>query len=174
VRTKHGRHSEDRCRLGRTGGGAPCGRCRVRKRVALRESSRPAELLSGCVSQGRSESDVARLLDDPKLVETAAEPIHALAGAGRLRIRARLHAGSAAVKEITKSVGMEHSLVAYHLRVLRDFGLVARHREGHHLIYELHDERVAELVEELVSHAQRISVRLANSKPRNRPWPDRP
>ena len=110
----------------------------------------------------RGESqDTTRLLDDPAFARTAAESIQALSAPSRLRILARLHAGPASVNEIADSVGMESSAVSHQLRLLRHLGLVTGERAGRQVVYELYDDHVADMLEQVVSHVEHVRLGLA-------------
>jgi ArsR family transcriptional regulator, nickel/cobalt-responsive transcriptional repressor len=105
--------------------------------------------------------DIERLLADPGFAGAAADSMQALATPSRLRILARLHAGPASVGELAEAVGMEGSAVSHQLRLLRHFGLVVGRREGRQVVYELHDDHVAELLLQVVSHVDHVRLGLA-------------
>jgi DNA-binding transcriptional ArsR family regulator len=113
---------------------------------------------------GSSHSHVERLLDDGGFARVAAESVQALATPSRLRILARLHAGPASVSEIAQSVGMEGSAVSHQLRLLRHLGLVLGERDGRQVVYELYDDHVAELLEQVVSHVDHVRLGLAGRR----------
>jgi len=113
------------------------------------------------MGHSREQHDPGRLLDDATFAQTAAESIQALATPSRLRILARLHGGPASVNEIAAAVGMEGSAVSHQLRVLRHLGLVTGRREGRQVVYELYDDHVADLLEEVVSHVEHLRLGLA-------------
>jgi ArsR family transcriptional regulator, nickel/cobalt-responsive transcriptional repressor len=113
------------------------------------------------MAHGREHSDTERLLDDRGFAQAAAESVQALATPSRLRILARLHAGPASVNEIAASVAMENSAVSHQLRLLRHLGLVVGRRTGRQVVYELHDDHVAELLEQVVSHVEHVRLGLA-------------
>jgi ArsR family transcriptional regulator, nickel/cobalt-responsive transcriptional repressor len=108
--------------------------------------------------------DTGRLLDDLAFARTAAESIQALSAPSRLRILARLHAGPASVNEIAHSVGMESSAVSHQLRLLRHLGLVTGERDGRQVVYELYDDHVADLLEQVVSHVEHVRLGLAGRR----------
>jgi DNA-binding transcriptional ArsR family regulator len=120
------------------------------------------------VAHDRDPDEVERLLGDPGFAQTAAESVQALSAPSRLRILARLHAGPASVNEIAKSVGMEGSAVSHQLRLLRHLGLVVGQRAGRQVVYELHDDHVAELLEQVVSHVEHVRLGLAGRHERTR------
>src|SRR4051794_33674889 len=101
---------------------------------------------------GDLHPDLRRVLDDPSYARAAAESIQALSTPSRLRILARLHAAPAAVNDLASAVGMEGSAVSHQLRLLRHLGLVVGRRDGRQVVYELHDDHVAALLEQIVSH----------------------
>jgi DNA-binding transcriptional ArsR family regulator len=111
-----------------------------------------------------AEPDIERLLGDSAFARTAAESIQALSAPSRLRILARLHAGPASVSEIAEGVGMEGSAVSHQLRLLRHLGLVVGQRDGRRVVYELHDDHVAELLEQTVSHVEHLRLGLAGRR----------
>ena len=113
------------------------------------------------MAHGREHSDIGRLLDDAGFTQAAADSVQALSAPSRLRILARLYAGPASVNDIAKSVGMEGSAVSHQLRLLRHLGLVVGQRDGRQVVYELHDDHVAELLEQVVSHVEHVRLGLA-------------
>jgi DNA-binding transcriptional ArsR family regulator len=112
------------------------------------------------MAHGREHSDIDRLLTDMGFAQAAAESVQALATPSRLRILARLHTGAASVNEIAGAVGMESSAVSHQLRLLRHLGLVAGKRDGRQVVYELHDDHVADLLDEVVSHVEHVRLGL--------------
>jgi DNA-binding transcriptional ArsR family regulator len=108
----------------------------------------------------RDAVDIERLLEDPGFARTAADSVQALSTPSRLRILARLHHGAASVSDIADSVGMESSAVSHQLRLLRHLGLVVGQRDGRQVVYELHDDHVAELLEQVVSHVEHVRLGL--------------
>ena len=113
------------------------------------------------MSHTRDHLDTDRLLDDAAFAQTAAESIQALSAPSRLRILARLHAGPASVNDIATAVGMESSAVSHQLRLLRHLGLVTGQRQGRQIFYELYDDHVADLLEQVVSHVEHVRLGLA-------------
>src|SRR4051794_4973025 len=116
------------------------------------------------MAHGRDHEDVNRLLEDSGFARTAAESVQALSAPSRLRILARLHAGPASVNEIAQNVGMESSAVSHQLRLLRHLGLVTGRRDGRQVVYELYDDHVAELLEQVVSHVEHVRLGLAGRR----------
>jgi DNA-binding transcriptional ArsR family regulator len=120
-------------------------------------------IVGAAMAHGR-EPDIERLLGDAAFARTAAESIQALSAPSRLRILARLHAGPASVGEIAAGVGMEGSAVSHQLRMLRHLGLVVGQRDGRQVVYELHDDHVAELLEQMVSHVEHLRLGMAGRR----------
>ena len=113
----------------------------------------------------RSEhEDTGRLLDDPAFARSAAESIQALSAPSRLRILARLHSGPASVNEIAAAIGMQSSAVSHQLRLLSHLGLVTGARDGRQVVYELYDDHVADLLEQVVSHVEHVRLGLAGRR----------
>ena len=113
------------------------------------------------MAHGTAPQDLGRLLDDSAFARVAAESIQALSTPSRLRILAKLHAGPASVNDIADSVGMESSAVSHQLRLLRHLGLVTGQRDGRQVVYELYDDHVADLLEQVVSHVEHVRLGLA-------------
>jgi len=105
--------------------------------------------------------DVRRVLVDDAFARAAADSIQALSAPSRLRILARLYAGPASVNDLAAAVGMEGSAVSHQLRTLRHLGFVTGRRDGRQVVYELHDDHVADLLEQVVSHVDHVRLGLA-------------
>ncbi|MBK5187022.1 MAG: helix-turn-helix transcriptional regulator [Gemmatimonadaceae bacterium] len=77
----------------------------------------------------------------------------------RLQIVDLLRGGERCVCDLTEALGMRQSLLSFHLKVLKDAGLVVDRREGRWAYYELNEEafeQLRELVGALPS--RRLSV----------------
>ena len=95
---------------------------------------------------------------DSKLARVVAERMRVLAAPSRVQILGRLKDGPCAVGELAEAVGMEPSAVSHQLRQLRHLGLVVGERQGRHVFYALHDQHVAELLDQAVFHVQHLSL----------------
>jgi DNA-binding transcriptional ArsR family regulator len=104
--------------------------------------------------------DLERLLDEPSYAQAAADAMQALSTPSRLRILAKLHAGPASVSDLAAAVGMEGSAVSHQLRLLRHLGLVVGQRDGRQVVYELHDDHVAAMLGQVVSHVEHVRLGL--------------
>lgn len=79
---------------------------------------------------------------------------HALSDLTRLSILERLRHGERCVCELTDALDAAQSRLSFHLRVLKDAGLVTDRREGRWMYYTLNPEALsdaAELVKTLAS-----------------------
>ena len=84
----------------------------------------------------------------------SARLFHALSDETRLSILERLRFGERCVCELTDSLEAAQSRLSFHLKVLKDAGLVTDRREGRWMYYTMNSEalgEVAELVEALAS-----------------------
>ena len=91
---------------------------------------------------------------DAEIAVAVAEAMRALAAPSRVLILGRLREGPCSVGALAAAVGMEQSAVSHQLRTLRHLGLVVGHRRGRQVIYALHDEHVATLLEHAVFHSE--------------------
>jgi len=98
---------------------------------------------------------------DAGFAGAVADTMQALATPSRVRILARLHAGASSVNELAEAVGMEPSAVSHQLRLLRHLGFVVGRREGRHVVYDLHDDHVAHLLQEAISHVEHLQLGLS-------------
>ena len=101
-------------------------------------------------------------IDEPTATAVAVT-MQALATASRVRILGRLREGACSVGDLADAVAMEPSAVSHQLRTLRQLGLVIGQRTGRQVIYTLHDDHVAALLNEAVFHTEHL--RLAASRP---------
>jgi DNA-binding transcriptional ArsR family regulator len=99
---------------------------------------------------------------DADFAGAVADTMQALATPSRVRILGRLRAGAASVNELADAVDMEPSAVSHQLRVLRHLGFVVGRREGRQVLYDLHDDHVAHLLEEAISHVEHVQLGLAD------------
>jgi DNA-binding transcriptional ArsR family regulator len=95
---------------------------------------------------------------DAATAKSVATTLQALATPSRLLILATLREGPTTVGRLAASITMEQSAVSHQLRLLRNLGLVVGHREGRHIVYELYDDHVAELIDQAVYHAEHVRL----------------
>ena len=77
----------------------------------------------------------------------AAQLFHALSDQTRLAILQRLRFGERCVCDLTDALDAAQSRLSFHLRVLKDAGLVTDRREGRWTYYTLNGESLAEAAE---------------------------
>jgi ArsR family transcriptional regulator len=73
----------------------------------------------------------------------------ALGDPARLAILDRLAGGTRCLCEMQEDLGMAPNLLSYHMRILREAGLVSGARRGRRIDYRLEQEGVAALRREL-------------------------
>ena len=81
--------------------------------------------------------------------ERSAALFHALSDEKRLRILSLLQEGEHCVCELSDALDLAQSLLSFHLKTLRDAGLVADRREGRWVYYALGTGAIAEALEVL-------------------------
>lgn len=94
-----------------------------------------------------------RLSPDPRVLSVAAAYFRAMGEPGRLSTLLELRAGEACVSELAEALGVGLPALSQRLRVLRQAGLVRSRREGRHIFYTLHDDHVAQLIDNALAHA---------------------
>lgn len=90
-----------------------------------------------------------------------ADTMQALATPSRVRILGRLRSGAASVSELADAVAMEPSAVSHQLRLLRHLGFVVGRRDGRRVVYDLHDDHVAHLLDQAIAHVEHVQLGLA-------------
>jgi ArsR family transcriptional regulator, arsenate/arsenite/antimonite-responsive transcriptional repressor len=90
-------------------------------------------------------------------ISRAATLFHALSDEARVEIVATLLGGERCVCDLMEVVGAAQSRLSYHLKVLRDAGLVSDRREGRWSYYTLEREAIVEAEALLASLRPRAS-----------------
>ena len=80
--------------------------------------------------------------DDPKPSVPPTRWFHALSDETRLEIVRLLSHGERCVCDLTEGLGAAQSRLSFHLKTLKDAGLVADRREGRWIYYRLVDEAI--------------------------------
>ncbi len=88
---------------------------------------------------------VARVLGREEGLERLARFFHALSDETRLRIVARLLAGEQCVCNLTDFLDAGQSRLSFHLKTLREAGLVEDRRDGRWVHYSLNHSALAEI-----------------------------
>jgi ArsR family transcriptional regulator len=94
--------------------------------------------------------------------ERAIELFHALSDETRLEIIELLRRGERCVCELTDSLNAAQSRRSFHLRVLKDAGVVRDRKDGRWVYYEL-DGEVFEEIEALVSEMKPRAVKRSEA-----------
>lgn len=98
---------------------------------------------------------------EARLDECVATLMGALSGPTRIRVLfALLDRGEMSTGELSKAIGMSDSATSHQLRVLRDLGLVRRHREGRSSVYALADDHLEVLLKESLYHVDHARLGL--------------
>src|SRR5687767_5960249 len=79
--------------------------------------------------------------------ERAAKLFHALSDETRFSVLQRLRFGERCVCDLTDALDAAQSRLSFHLKVLKDAGLVTDRREGRWMYYTLNPEALAEMAE---------------------------
>lgn len=83
----------------------------------------------------------------PLDTDRATRLFHALSDETRLSIMERLRRGERCVCELTDALDAAQSRLSFHLRVLKEAGLVADRREGRWMYYTVVPEALAEVAD---------------------------
>ena len=95
---------------------------------------------------------------DDDLTAKLAEIFKALADPTRVRIMHALSHAELCVGDLAAVLEMSESAVSHQLRLLRHLGLVTGRRAGRQVVYELYDDHVAELLEQVVGHVEHVRL----------------
>lgn len=93
----------------------------------------------------------------------AAELFHALADQTRLEILEELKEGECCVCELTDTLQAGQSRLSFHLKVLKDAGLILDRRDGRWMYYRINAEALDELEELVRAFKQLRKARRAAS-----------
>src|SRR5215213_3367911 len=97
----------------------------------------------------RTQPDLAR----------GASLFHALSDGTRLAILQRLRFGERCVCDLTDALDAAQSRLSFHLKVLKDAGLVTDRREGRWMYYTLNTNSLAEVSKTIETLASPVSAR---------------
>ena len=98
-----------------------------------------------------------RVLDHPLAPELARQRLKALADPLRLQVLEVLGGGERCVCDLTAELGLAQSKLSFHLKVLKEAGLLADRQEGRWIYYRLQPDAVEQLQQwlgGLVSHCR--------------------
>lgn len=109
---------------------------------------------------------------DAGFAQAVADTMQALSTPSRVRILGRLQTGPVSVSELAEAVEMSPPAVSQQLRVLRHLGFVTGRRDGRRILYDLHDDHVADLIEAAIGHIEHRQLGLADRRrPATQPAP---
>jgi len=95
---------------------------------------------------------------DEDMERSVAQTSQAFATPSRVRILVRLWQSPATVTVLATDTGLEQSSVSHQLRILRDLRLVQARREGRNVVYSLHDDHVAIMLNEAIYHVEHLRI----------------
>ncbi|HEY5087809.1 MAG TPA: metalloregulator ArsR/SmtB family transcription factor [Gemmatimonadaceae bacterium] len=105
---------------------------------------------------------IATASDDASATARAAQLFHALSDETRLGILDMLRGGERCVCELQDELDAAQSRLSFHLKVLKDAGMVTDRREGRWSYYQINREALDEaeaILNELRPRARRVSAR---------------
>jgi ArsR family transcriptional regulator, nickel/cobalt-responsive transcriptional repressor len=88
------------------------------------------------------------------VADQIAETMHALATPSRVRLLYALINGELSVGALARIADVTPTVASQQLRILRQLHLVVARREGQSVVYSLHDDHVASLLEEIRNHVE--------------------
>jgi len=95
---------------------------------------------------------------------SAVQLFHALSDETRLAVLEMLRDGERCVCDLQDAVGAAQSRLSFHLKVLKDAGLVTDRKDGRWSYYTLRDERLTEAMAALGALVPRPSVGAASRR----------
>jgi DNA-binding transcriptional ArsR family regulator len=99
--------------------------------------------------------------------DSIAELTQALATPSRVRLLYALRDGELGVTELADAAGIALAAASQQLRVLRHLKLVIARREGRAVLYRLHDQHIAGLLDEVRGHVRHVILDLPSAPPSN-------
>ncbi len=101
---------------------------------------------------------------------TAERFFKVLGDENRLRILRVLGDGEWSVSEILEQTGLPQTLASFHLRILREAGVLTTERRGPFIYYRLADPSLLNLLEACAKYAQGLPVTKATPGFQWPPW----
>ncbi len=110
------------------------------------------------------------MVQDDKFIDTFAEFLNTLGEKNRLQILFALQEAPRSVKEIVEVTGLSQPLVSFHLKTLRQRGLVDTERKETFAYNYIKDEELVEDLLELSSHLEHYSSEETDFEFKWPPW----
>lgn len=104
------------------------------------------------VTDGSADTDIAVVR---QRMADAVAPLRAMAYEHRLHILVILMDGESTPDSLATAMSLDGTVIAHHLRSLRDSSLVRRRRRGRNVYYALADDAARRLVTEVMAYAAR-------------------
>lgn len=92
-------------------------------------------------------------LRSAELIERAARMASAIGDPARLRLLELLFDGRHCVSELAEETGDSMSAISQRLKILYSARLLTKERDGKHIYYQLADEHVQGIIEQLFLHS---------------------
>jgi DNA-binding transcriptional ArsR family regulator len=103
---------------------------------------------------------------DVPFAQAVADTMHALSTPSRVRILGQLQNGAISVNELAEAVHMTPSAVSQQLRILRHLGFVTGARDGRRILYDLHNDHIADLLEAAIGHIEHQQLGITGRRSR--------
>ena len=87
-----------------------------------------------------------------RVIEKAASLLRAAGEPERLRLLERLGKSEACVGELATEFNCGTPTISQRLKILHQEGLISRRREGKHIYYQLDDDHVKQLLDNVLAH----------------------
>lgn len=88
----------------------------------------------------------------------------------RLRILQAVSEGERSVSEILEQTGLPQTLTSFHLRILREAGVLATERRGPFIYYRLANQSLPNLLEACAKYAESLTHSKAGPEFQWPPW----
>lgn len=92
-------------------------------------------------------------LRSPEVIDRAAQMASAIGDSSRLRLLELLFDGRHCVSELAEETGDSMSAISQRLKILFGANLLRKERDGKHIYYELADDHVRLIIEQLFLHS---------------------
>lgn len=88
----------------------------------------------------------------PEHVEKMCNEFKALADVNRMKVILYLLSGEKSVNDISTAIGASQSATSHQLRILKDYGILKRRKQGTVNFYRLADEHVKTIIKTSIKH----------------------